>query len=94
MAREKKSVVEIVQKQYPEFTPTVDGLSVSELETKLSTYAKEAEKVKTAKEEDEELTQTKALASELAGPYNDATKAIKLKMSYIIALIKDKGGDA
>lgn len=94
MPREKKSVVETVQEKYPEFTPTVDGLSVADLEGKLSSYAKEAEKVKVAKEEDEELNQTRALAAELAGPYNDATKAIKLKMSYIIALIKDKGGDA
>lgn len=94
MARPKKSVVETVQEKYPEFTPTVDGLSLADLENKLSTYAKEAEKVLEAMEDDEELEQAKASVTELRGPYTDAKKAIRLKMRYIIALIKDKGGEA
>lgn len=94
MARQSKSVQEQVQKNYPEFTATVDGLSVQDLEGKLSTYAKEADKVDEAKKADEELTRTKALVAELSGPYSDTKKAIGLKMKYIISLIKEKGGDA
>ena len=90
----KKTVQEQVQKDYPEFVSTVDGLSVQDLEGKLSSYAKEADKVRVAREEDEELTRTKALATELSGPYKDALKAIALKTKYIIELIKEKGGDA
>lgn len=94
MSRPKKSLTETVQKNYPEFTATVDRLSVSELETRLSTYAKESEKVSDAQEQDEELENAKNLVAELSGPYKDAKKAIRLKMRYIIKLIKDKGGDA
>lgn len=93
MKKEKKTIQEIVQKKYPEFTPGVDGLSVSELETKLSTYAKEQEKVQAAKESDEELEEARSKVTSLAGPYKDANAAIRLKMKYIISLIGDKGGD-
>ena len=94
MAKKTVTVQEKVQKDYPEFVSTVDGLSVQDLEGKLSSYAKEADKVLVARKEDEELTKTKALTKELSGPYSDALKAIALKTKYIIELIKEKGGDA
>lgn len=94
MPRPKKSVQEKVQKKYPEFVSAVDGLSVADLESKLAMYAKESENVDQAQENDEEIEKTNALLSELKGPYLDARKAIKLKMRYVISLIKEKGGDA
>jgi hypothetical protein len=94
MSKPKKNVKDVVQKEYPEFAATVDGLSVADLEKKLSTYAKEQEKVIEAQERDVGLEDAKAKVSELSGPYNDAKKAIRIKMRYLIAIIRDKGGDA
>lgn len=94
MAKQKKSLTETVQKDHPEFTAIVDSLGVQELESKLSEYAKYAEQNEDAKEADEELRNTKALAGELGAPYRDAKKAIRLKSRYIIAAIKEKGGNA
>lgn len=93
MARPKKNIQEKVQKEYPDFVTTVDGLSVADLESKLANYAKEQQKVDEAQENDEDLERAKAEVSELAGPYRDARKALKLKMRYIVELIKDKGGN-
>lgn len=94
MARPKKSIAEKVQAEFPEFAASVDGAGVAELESKLSTYAKQQEEVEIAMEDDTALEDSKALTSELSGPYRDAKKAIKMKMKYIIALIKDRGGNA
>lgn len=92
MAKGKKDIRVIVQKQFPEFPEVVDGLSVDELEKRLSQYAKEQESIQDAKEADEALEQAKEQVSEYSAPYNDAKKAVRLKMRYLIALIGDKGG--
>lgn len=94
MARPKKTVVETVQKDYPDFAQEVDGLPLDALEKRISTYAKEAEKVSKAKEDDIALEEVNEKKSELEGPYKDAKKAISLKIRYLIQRVKDKGGDA
>ena len=94
MARPKKSTKEKVQKEYPEFASEVDSLQLADLEKKISTYAKEEEKVAQAREEDSELNALSEQKAELEGPYRDAKKAIRLKIKYLIELVKDKGGDA
>ena len=94
MAKSKESIRKTIHKEYPGFSEGVDGLSVNDLEKRLSTYAKEAEKVEDQKESDQELEQTRATLSELTAPYRDAKKAIRLKSKYIIGLIREKGGDA
>lgn len=88
----KLDVVKKVQKEMPEFTAVVDGLSVDELEKRLSQYAKEAEAIDDAKQGDEALQAAKEQVKEYSAPYNEGKKAIKLKMKYIIGLIGDKGG--
>jgi superfamily II RNA helicase len=88
----KKDIKMVVEKKYPDFADTVLGLSVEDLEKRLSTYAKERDNVREAKENDEKLEEIANLKSELEAPYKDATKAIDLKSRYIIQLIKDKGG--
>jgi len=92
MAKQKKNIQEVVQKEYPEFTASVDGLSVDDLNQRLATYAKEDEAVDDAKEADEGLEEAKSRVTELSGPYRDAKKAIKLKMKYLVNLVKEKGG--
>lgn len=89
----KKDVKLEVQKRYPDFVESIDGLSVGDLEQRLLTYAKERENVREAKEIDEQLQQVIEAKAELEGPYKDAQKAIDLKSRYIISLIKEKGGN-
>lgn len=90
----KINVKNKVEKNYPEFVNEVASMPLPSLEKRLSTYAKENEKVQTALEENEKINDTKELLSELKGPFTDAKKAIRLKTKYIIELIKEKGGEA
>lgn len=92
--KSKKSLKEKVQEEFPEFAAVADALSVAELESKLAEHAKYAEQNEDAKEADEELKNTQSLAKELGAPYRDAKKAIRMKSRYIIATIRDKGGNA
>lgn len=92
MPRAGKTVQEKVQAEFPEFVESVMGLSVEQLEKRLSDYAKHRDEVEESKKADEELETAKAVVSEMAAPYNDALKAINLKSKYIVAYIKEKGG--
>jgi len=92
MARPKKDLKQKVQEEMPEFANEVAGLAVSDLNNRLAKLAKDAEANEQAQEDDEELEQTRAQASEMAAPYKEAKKAIRLRSRYIIALIKEKGG--
>lgn len=88
----KKSLEEKVQADYPEFVEEVQGLSVDQMETRLSNLAKNAEDVSDAKQNDEELKDARSKVSNLDAPYRDAKKAIRMKSRYIIKLIREKGG--
>jgi hypothetical protein len=92
MARSRKSLEEKMQEEQPEFAGEVAGLSVDQLNARLAEQAKAAEWNQQAKEEDEDLEEKKAVASEAAAPYRDAAKAIRLRSRYLIKLIKEKGG--
>ena len=92
MARAKKSLQEKVQEDMPEFAAEVAGLSVQDLNNRLATLAKGAEENEQAQEDDEDLEKARAEASELAAPYRDAKKALRLRSRYVISLIREKGG--
>ena len=80
-----------VQKKHPEFTDSVDGLSIEDLKKNiitLSTYREQtlqflesSDEIKSAKEQVKELT---------AGP-NETLRALKEKISYVHALLEDRG---
>jgi hypothetical protein len=91
MARQKKTIQETVQAEFPEFVGEVSGLSADQLNNRLATLAKNLEESETAKEDDEELEEAKAHASELGAPYRDAKKALRLKSKYVISILKEKG---
>jgi catechol-2,3-dioxygenase len=91
--RKKKSLEEKIREDYGSFYDEVIGLSIADLEKRLSTYAKENEKVNVAMEQDEELKKAKETAKEMAAPYNDTKKALRLKNKFIVQLIADKGGE-
>jgi len=88
----KKSIEEIIQKNYPEFEEAVSGLGVSDLEARLMELAKGRQATREAKEIDDKLEQASALKSELEAPYRDAFKAIDDKSRYLTKLIGEKGG--
>lgn len=92
MARTKKSIVEKVQEEMPEFAGEVAGLSVESLNQRLATIAKAQQENDEAQEDDEDLGKAKAHAKELGAAYREPRKALKLKSKYIVGLIKEKGG--
>lgn len=92
MAREKKSLLEKIQDEYPEFTSEVDGLNVQELKNRIANYAKALQESEESRDADEDLKRAKEEAKELGAPYRDIRKAVKLKTRYLISLIVDKGG--
>ncbi len=92
MAKPKKALKEKVQELFPDFASEVDGLPVETLEKRLNTYAKRAEEIEEAKENDEELERTKELLAELGAPYRDGKKEVRYKSRYLIALIKERSG--
>lgn len=91
MARPKKEK-KTFEDKYPEFHDEVVGLSVDQLNSRLAEQAKALDWSETKKEEDGELEEAQAKASELAAPYRDAKKEIKAKSKYLIRLINEKGG--
>lgn len=83
-----------IQKEYPDFVEAVSGMSVQQLESRLTTMAKHRIKTKQAKKEDEKLSEVAAIKAELEAPYNDTLKALDVQSEYVALLIKEKGGQA
>jgi hypothetical protein len=92
MGRPKKTFTQKVQEEMPEFANEVAGLGVPDLNSRLAVLAKANEENEQLKENDEDLEAAKNEASELAAPFRDAKKALRLKTRYVVALIKEKGG--
>ena len=82
-----------VQKDYESFTNSVDGLQLAELEKSFLMYAKHKEETETILSDDDKIKDAKELLKELKGPYMDALKALKAKMSYLGILMKEKSED-
>lgn len=87
------------QNLYPDFTIEADAMSLSALNERLLSYAKETENVKEAEAMDMEnisdpnsLGYAAELAKERKAPYSEIKKALGLKMSYLASRIKEKGG--
>lgn len=82
-----------VQKALPHFADEVNGLKVEELNSRLVQLAKDMSATDDAKEADEGLQAAKESAKELGAPYREAKRDIRLKTTYIVELIKEKGGE-
>lgn len=80
-----------VQKEYPDFVIEVDGLPVEALKARIVQLQQSLEESEEHKESNDSLKEARAQVSELAGPYRDVKKAVKLKTKYIIELLKTKG---
>lgn len=79
-----------VQKDYPEFTDTVDNAQLPALESSMLKYANYREEVEMAKKKDQALEKAKNVVADLQAPYNDSIKALKLKTAYLGLLIAER----
>lgn len=91
MSRNKKSLEVKVQEEMPEFVSEVSSLDSEALNLRLSQLAKDIDEVERAQDEDVALEEARKTASELAAPYKDSKKALRLKGKYIISLLKSRG---
>jgi hypothetical protein len=79
-------------KDYPEFVDALEGLEVKDLEENLQIYCKYDQDTRLEKETKKEILDAQEKLKELVGPYNDALKALKMKLKYINMLINEKKG--
>lgn len=93
MNKKKKTNREVVEEQHADWASTVQGLSVSELETMLLRFAKYRQEIKDFKEADEQLKEAKELVKHLSAPHNENLKGNEQKTKYLIMLIGEKGGN-
>lgn len=92
MARQGKTIQEKVEAEFPEFVESIMGLSVEELNARITQYTKNLDESEEHRKANETLRNLKDQVAEINGPYNDVKKAINLKTKYIIELVKEKGG--
>lgn len=78
------------QKKYPDFTKEVDNLPVEALKARIVQLQQGLEESEQHKEENIAIEQTRAELKELTAPYRDIRKAVKLKTSYLLDLLKEK----
>lgn len=75
-----------------EFIDEVVGLSIPQLDARILQMQKALEESEQHKEQNIALQTAKDEVAVLDGPYKDVKKAVKFKTKYLIALIKEKGG--
>ena len=80
-----------VQKELPDFASEAEALDASSLEDRIVELAKGLEEVEKAKEADTALQEARENAKELNAPYLESKKVIRLKTSYLVQLLEEKG---
>lgn len=79
------------EKEYPDFAVEVQKLDTEALRARIVKMQQDLEESEDHKEGNEQLRDAKQLVSELAGPYRDVKKAVRLKTKYIIEMLKERG---
>ncbi len=92
MSRTKKSVVQKVQEEMPEFAAEVNTLSIDQINARLAQCAKDSEAIQKAKEEDEDLKAARDEANSMAAGYTDSQKIVRLRAKYLIHVLGERGG--
>ena len=80
------------QKEHPSFVEEVDRLDLASLDARLVQYTKQLEENSEAKATDEQLLEVIATKDQYEAPYKDFDKQVKLKIKYVLGLIREKGG--
>lgn len=74
--------------EYPEFVLEVVRLTPEELKARVVQLQQALKESEAFREEDDDLKSARAAVSEFNAPYRDVKKAVKLKTSYILELLK------
>lgn len=90
--KKKLSFEEKMAQEQPQFVGEVVGLSVDQLRGRLGDICKASSENDENQKNDEELTQAKAHAKELAQTYAEPRKELKKKIKFLVSLIREKGG--
>ena len=92
MGRPKQTIQQKIDKKFPSFREEVERLSVADLETRLSNYAKAQAEHEEKKDGDEILEKLQEDVSERKALYAEPIKELRIKSKYMVTLIKEKGG--
>lgn len=79
------------EKAYPEFVEEVYNLTSEALKARIVSLQQGLEESEAHKEANDTLKEARAQVTELNGPYLDVRKAVRLKTSYLIELLREKG---
>jgi len=94
MSKDKKNDPAAIKKKMQKadaiFTDAVDGLLPEELKKNILVYAQHQHETQQALQNDEQITDTAELLTELKAPYNEVLKKLKEKLTYLHILLKEK----
>lgn len=90
MSKSKKSLDQVIREEHLEFAEAIDAASVADMDNRLAELAKNHEQVLEAKDADDGLAAAREEANNLAAPYNDSLKLIRLKSKYIVKIQKER----
>lgn len=79
-----------IQKEFPDFCNEVDKLPAEALKARVVGLQQALEESEAHKENNDELHDARAAVQELAAPYRDVKKAVKLKTKYVLDLLKER----
>ena len=90
---DRTTIEKKLEKIHHGFADTVAGLPVKDLEQNMLMYAKHLEETNEALRNSKDIKEAQETLKELKAPYSDMLKALKLKMSYLHLLMKEKTGE-
>lgn len=84
-----------MEKEFPEFTDSVNTMNLQKMELELARYTKELQDSEEAKKAAKELETVKTHLYELEkvfGPFKDFKRDVNKKIKYLIKVSRSKGG--
>lgn len=90
--KQKLTFEQKLEKEDSEFTDSVRGLDIPQLEARIAKYQKELQDSEEHKAQNAPLKEAQANVKELSGGYSDCRKDVKKKTRYLISMIRSKGG--
>lgn len=88
--KNKKSLIEVIQKEMPEWFAEVAGLSTEAVNERLAQNSKDLSGVEKEQDDDKDLNDSRERTRQFNAPYVDAKKALKLKRQFLVSLVSDK----
>lgn len=79
-----------LDKKFPGYSDAINGMTNEELKQQILSMNKNVEDILLAKDDDKKLKDAEALVAELKAPYEDASKAARIKLQFMNLLLKSK----